>query len=97
MCLIIDCVVPLQGLKPSFTFSVGEPGLVKDISWRKKSENSYLVLSDYGKLYRGTVDGSIKDVMDNVDAGTFYLFSYFGNDMKLLFFIVLFIVFKMKQ
>ncbi|EXB53601.1 hypothetical protein L484_005150 [Morus notabilis] len=64
----VDSLLADKAPKPSFTCSVDEPSCVKDIKWRKKSENSYLVLSDFGKLYCGTVGGPMKDVMEDVDA-----------------------------
>ncbi|XP_059429559.1 nuclear pore complex protein NUP214 isoform X2 [Corylus avellana] len=54
--------------RPSFSRSLDESSFVKDFKWRKKSEHSYVVLSNSGKLYHGVVDGPFKDVMDNVDA-----------------------------
>ncbi|KAM4084594.1 hypothetical protein ACB094_08G144300 [Castanea mollissima] len=57
-----------QEVTPSFSCSVDETSFVKDFRWRKKSENSYVVLSNSGKLYQGAVDGLFKEVMDNVDA-----------------------------
>nr|XP_023903530.1 nuclear pore complex protein NUP214-like [Quercus suber] len=57
-----------QEVEPSFSCSVDETSFVKDFRWRKKSENSYVVLSNSGKLYHGAVDGPFKEVMDNVDA-----------------------------
>lgn len=55
-------------IKPSFSCSLNGSTYVKDIRWRKKAENSFLVLSNVGKLYRGGVSGPLQDVMDNVDA-----------------------------
>ncbi|KAK4608191.1 hypothetical protein RGQ29_001836 [Quercus rubra] len=55
-------------VEPSFSCSVDDASFVKDFRWRKKSENSYVVLSNSGKLYQGAVDGPFKEVMDNVDA-----------------------------
>ena len=59
----------MQEVEPSFSCSVDETSFVKDFRWRKKSENSYVVLSNSGKLYHGAVDGPFKEVMANVDAG----------------------------
>lgn len=59
----------MQELKPFFSCSLDESSAVKDFRWSKKSDNSYVVLSNSGKLYHGAVDGTFKDVMDNVDAG----------------------------
>ena len=61
-----------QEPKPSYSSSLDESSYIKDLRWRRKSENSYLLLSNTGSLYRGTHDGPIKHLMDNVDAGTFY-------------------------
>lgn len=55
-------------VKPSFSCSLDESSFVKDFKWRKKSGNSYVVLSNSGKLYHGVVDGPFKHVMDDVDA-----------------------------
>lgn len=55
-------------IKPSFSCSLNGSTYVKDIRWRKKPENSFLALSNVGKLYRGGVNGPLEDVMDNVDA-----------------------------
>ncbi|GLU19614.1 hypothetical protein SLE2022_358540 [Rubroshorea leprosula] len=55
-------------LKPSFSSSLPESSFVKDIRWRKNMENSFLVVSDNGKLYYGTVNSPLKHVMDKVDA-----------------------------
>ncbi|ONH98938.1 hypothetical protein PRUPE_6G001200 [Prunus persica] len=57
-----------KGLKPSFSFSLNESSSIKDMQWTRKPENFYVVLSNLGKLYHGTVGGPMKDVMDNVDA-----------------------------
>ncbi|KAL6144393.1 hypothetical protein ACLB2K_055086 [Fragaria x ananassa] len=38
------------------------------MQWTKKSDNVYVVLSNLGKLYHGTIGGPVKDIMDNVDA-----------------------------
>nr|POE78244.1 isoform 2 of nuclear pore complex protein [Quercus suber] len=58
----------MQEVEPSFSCSVDETNFVKDFRWRNKSENSYVVLSNSGKLYHGALDGLFKEVMDNVDA-----------------------------
>ncbi|XP_062015045.1 nuclear pore complex protein NUP214 isoform X2 [Rosa rugosa] len=57
-----------KGLEPSFSCSLNESSSVKDIQWTKSSENMYVVLSNLGKLYHGTIGGPVKDLMDNVDA-----------------------------
>ncbi|VVA31817.1 PREDICTED: nuclear pore complex [Prunus dulcis] len=57
-----------KGLKPSFSCSLNESSSIKDMQWTRKPENFYVVLSNLGKLYHGTVGGPMKDVMDNVDA-----------------------------
>ncbi|KAL6275110.1 hypothetical protein ACE6H2_018711 [Prunus campanulata] len=57
-----------MGLKPSFSCSLNESSSIKDMQWTRKPENFYVVLSNLGKLYHGTVGGPMKDVMDNVDA-----------------------------
>lgn len=72
MISLLVLAVIFQGLKPSFTISIDEASNVKDIRWRKKSEKSYLVLSNLGQLYLGTVGGPFKDAMDSVDAGIIF-------------------------
>ncbi|XP_050268829.1 nuclear pore complex protein NUP214-like [Quercus robur] len=67
--LVSEVTLPFaMEVEPSFSCSVDETSFVKDFRWRKKSENSYVVLSNSGKLYHGAVDGPFKEVMDNVDA-----------------------------
>ena len=65
------CAAIVQGQEPSFTRSLSGSSSVKDMRWRKKMDNSYVVLSSDGKLYHGAAEGPLKDVMDGVDAGTF--------------------------
>ncbi|KAJ6704622.1 NUCLEAR PORE COMPLEX PROTEIN NUP214 ISOFORM X1 [Salix purpurea] len=60
-------------LKPSFSCSLSEPSssTVKDIQWRRGPDNSYLVLSNQGKLYHGALAAgthTFKHITDNVDA-----------------------------
>lgn len=73
VCLIFGCNVVVQEIKPSFSCSLHGSAYVKDIRWRKKPENSFLALSNVGKLYRGGFNGPLEDVMDNVDAGMYFL------------------------
>ncbi|KAF5448069.1 hypothetical protein F2P56_033569 [Juglans regia] len=54
--------------KPSFSCSLNQSSFVSDLRWRKKAENSFVVLSNSGNLYHGAVDGPLKDLMDDVDA-----------------------------
>ncbi|OVA13799.1 Nuclear pore complex protein [Macleaya cordata] len=54
--------------QPSFSYSLDDSSDVKDFRWRKKLVNSYVVLSRGGMLYHGDIDGSLKEVMENVDA-----------------------------
>ncbi|KAK4843166.1 hypothetical protein QYF36_004823 [Acer negundo] len=54
--------------KPFFSTSIDESSYVKDIRWTKKDEDSFLILSNFGKLYSGVVDGRLQVVMENVDA-----------------------------
>ncbi|KAK2641566.1 hypothetical protein Ddye_023329 [Dipteronia dyeriana] len=54
--------------KPFSSSSIDESSYVKDIRWTKKDENSFLLLSNLGKLYSGVVDGHLQVVMENVDA-----------------------------
>ncbi|RVX12998.1 Nuclear pore complex protein NUP214 [Vitis vinifera] len=60
----------MVGQEPSFTRSLSGSSSVKDMRWRKKMDNSYVVLSSDGKLYHGAAEGPLKDVMDGVDAAT---------------------------
>lgn len=76
VCLIFGCNVVVQEIKPSFSCSLNGSTYVKDIRWRKKPENSFLALSNVGKLYRGGVNGPLEDVMDNVDAGMYFYLPY---------------------
>ncbi|KAH7576326.1 hypothetical protein JRO89_XS01G0036700 [Xanthoceras sorbifolium] len=71
--------------KPFFSCSIDESSYVKDIRWTKKVENSFVVLSNLGKLYSGVVDGPLQVVMENVDAGIFnqLLLFYDNVDMSL--------------
>ncbi|XP_050368451.1 nuclear pore complex protein NUP214 isoform X2 [Argentina anserina] len=55
-------------IEPSYSCSLSDSSSVKDMQWTKKSENIYVLLSNLGKLYHGTVGGPLKDLMDNVDA-----------------------------
>ncbi|KAF6163882.1 hypothetical protein GIB67_024737 [Kingdonia uniflora] len=57
-----------KGKRPFFTCSIDESSDVKDFIWRKKLEDSFVVLSKSGKLYKGNVDCPLKEVMENVDA-----------------------------
>ncbi|KAL9349059.1 hypothetical protein Peur_056314 [Populus x canadensis] len=59
--------------KPSFSCSLSEPSssTVKDLQWRRRPDNSYLVLSNQGKLYHGALAAgthTLKHITDNVDA-----------------------------
>ncbi|XP_059628710.1 nuclear pore complex protein NUP214 [Cornus florida] len=54
--------------KPSFSCSLNDSSCVKDMRWTTKSQNHYAVLSSHGKLYYGSGEGPLKDVMDDVDA-----------------------------
>lgn len=60
-----------QELKPSFSHSIEESSVVKDLRWTRKAESSYLVLSNNGKLYHAVDDSPPRHVMDGVDAGIF--------------------------
>ncbi|KAH1107893.1 hypothetical protein J1N35_011661 [Gossypium stocksii] len=57
-----------KDIKPCVSTSLPQSSFVKDIRWRKKKDNSFLVLSDDRKLYHGTLAHPLKHVMDNVDA-----------------------------
>ncbi|KAK8655127.1 hypothetical protein V6N13_107718 [Hibiscus sabdariffa] len=57
-----------KDIKPFFSTSLPQSSFVKDIQWRKRKDNSFLVLSDDRKLYHGTISHPLKHVMDNVDA-----------------------------
>ncbi|KAJ8760114.1 hypothetical protein K2173_010970 [Erythroxylum novogranatense] len=56
--------------KPSSECSLNQPNsVIKDFLWtRKSSDSSYLVLSDNGKLYHGSLGSSLQHVLDSVDA-----------------------------
>ncbi|RVW48806.1 Nuclear pore complex protein NUP214 [Vitis vinifera] len=49
-----------KGQEPSFTRSLSGSSSVKDMRWRKKMDNSYVVLSSDGKLYHGAAEGPLK-------------------------------------
>ncbi|XP_038698349.1 nuclear pore complex protein NUP214 isoform X1 [Tripterygium wilfordii] len=55
-------------LKPAISCSLDESSCVKDIRWSNKPENAYVALSNQGELYHGGIDGSLNDVMNNIDA-----------------------------
>ncbi|EEF38969.1 nuclear pore complex protein nup153, putative [Ricinus communis] len=57
-------------VKPFFSCSLSEPtSFVKDFKWRRRSDSSYLLLSNHGNLYHAAVlDSPLKLVMDDVDA-----------------------------
>uniref|UniRef100_A0A1D1Y2Q7 CTP synthase n=1 Tax=Anthurium amnicola TaxID=1678845 RepID=A0A1D1Y2Q7_9ARAE len=54
--------------EPVFTCSVEESGRIKDFLWRKNMENSFIVLSNCGRLYHGNLENHLKDIMDGVEA-----------------------------
>lgn len=54
--------------KPIFSCSINESCSVKAMQWNKKLENSYIVLSEQGNLYHGSIKETLKNVKDNVDA-----------------------------
>ncbi|XP_027934105.1 nuclear pore complex protein NUP214 isoform X2 [Vigna unguiculata] len=55
-------------VKQSFSCSLDDSALVKDMRWITTQKNSYVVLSNTGKLYHGEIGFPLKQVMDNVDA-----------------------------
>ncbi|XP_047156552.1 nuclear pore complex protein NUP214 isoform X2 [Vigna umbellata] len=55
-------------VKQSFSCSLDDSALVKDMRWITTQKNSYIVLSNTGKLYHGEIGFPLKQVMDNVDA-----------------------------
>ncbi|XP_022730110.1 nuclear pore complex protein NUP214 isoform X2 [Durio zibethinus] len=55
-------------ISPYFSTSLPHSSFVKDIRWRKKKDNSFLVLSDDRKLYHGTLTNPLKHLMDGIDA-----------------------------
>uniref|UniRef100_A0A1J3EM12 Nuclear pore complex protein NUP214 n=1 Tax=Noccaea caerulescens TaxID=107243 RepID=A0A1J3EM12_NOCCA len=57
-----------KDVKPSFSYTPEESGFVKDFRWTTKDKHSYLVLSNYGKLFHGIDNAPPKHVMDGVDA-----------------------------
>ncbi|KAH0469100.1 hypothetical protein IEQ34_002332 [Dendrobium chrysotoxum] len=54
--------------EPAISCHLSKSGIVKDLKWRRNSENSFIVLSGHGLLCHGSSDLPLKDVMDNVDA-----------------------------
>ncbi|XP_020698976.1 nuclear pore complex protein NUP214 isoform X3 [Dendrobium catenatum] len=54
--------------EPAISCHLSKYGIVKDLKWRRNSENSFIVLSGHGLLCHGSSDLQLKDVMDNVDA-----------------------------
>lgn len=59
-------------MKQSFSCSLDDSTFVKDFRWRTTSENSYIVLSSTGELYRGETGFPLEHVMDSVEAGMLY-------------------------
>ncbi|KAE8672042.1 Detected protein of unknown function [Hibiscus syriacus] len=57
-----------KDIKPCFSTSLSGSSVVKDIQWRERKDNSFLVLSDDRKLYHGNISHPLKHVMDDVDA-----------------------------
>ncbi|KAK7357242.1 hypothetical protein VNO80_16526 [Phaseolus coccineus] len=55
-------------VKQSFSCSLDDSALVKDMRWITTRKNSYVVLSNTGKLYHGEIGFPLKHVMDSVDA-----------------------------
>ncbi|XVF37288.1 hypothetical protein REPUB_Repub19eG0133100 [Reevesia pubescens] len=55
-------------INPCYSTSLPQSSFVKDFRWRKKNDNSFLVLSDDRKLYHGTFNHPLKHLMDDVDA-----------------------------
>ncbi|XVE70344.1 hypothetical protein DITRI_Ditri10aG0065100 [Diplodiscus trichospermus] len=53
---------------PCYSTSLPLSSFAKDIQWRKKKDNSLLVLSDDRKLYHGTLTQPLKHLMADVDA-----------------------------
>ena len=58
----------MQDTKPLFSCSV-ESNNVKDMLWIKETEPSFVVLTKSGKLLLGDINNSLKQVMDDIDAG----------------------------
>ncbi|XP_017218330.1 nuclear pore complex protein NUP214 isoform X1 [Daucus carota subsp. sativus] len=54
--------------KPSFSCSIEDSSVIKDIRWTKHVDKDYLVLLENGKLYHGCAQNDLKNVADNVDA-----------------------------
>ncbi|XP_020597673.1 nuclear pore complex protein NUP214 [Phalaenopsis equestris] len=54
--------------EPAISCSLSDSGVVRDLKWRRSSENSFVALSNNGLLCHGSSDFRLKDVMDNVDA-----------------------------
>ncbi|XWS52366.1 hypothetical protein CRYUN_Cryun11dG0063700 [Craigia yunnanensis] len=57
-----------RDINPCFFTALPQSSVVKDFRWRKKKDNSFLVLSDDRKLYHGTLTYPLKHLMDDVDA-----------------------------
>ncbi|RDX95312.1 Nuclear pore complex protein NUP214, partial [Mucuna pruriens] len=55
-------------VKQSFSCSLDDSTFVKDMRWITTPKNSYVILSNIGKLYYGEIGFPLKHVMDNVDA-----------------------------
>nr|KYP50091.1 hypothetical protein KK1_028167 [Cajanus cajan] len=55
-------------VKQSFSSSLDDSTFVNDMRWITTTKNSYVVLSNIGKLYCGEIGFPLKHVMDNVDA-----------------------------
>ncbi|KAK7405276.1 hypothetical protein VNO78_06480 [Psophocarpus tetragonolobus] len=55
-------------VKQSSSCSLNDSTFVKDMRWITTKNNSYVVLSNIGKLYYGEVGFPLKHVMDSVDA-----------------------------
>jgi len=62
-------------VKQSFSCSLDDSALVKDMRWITTRKNTYVVLSNTGKLYHGEIGFPLKHVMDSVDAGMLLCFA----------------------
>jgi len=68
--ITILCNCAIQDVIPSSSCSLGRAGTVKDFKWLNHASAAYVVLSNGGLLSHGSLGEGLKDVMENVDAGS---------------------------
>lgn len=61
-----------QEKKPSYSVSLDDSIHIKDFCWSRKFAKEYIILAAGGKLYCGSGQGPISNVMEDVDAGNVY-------------------------